>query len=459
MYQSALCRVVKCYLHVTKAGQNTACVGLSVALAACAYVRCFSCALLGTGLLSGAMAAIDDAAVLDKVESELKYQMDEAGVPLSIQLMAYRKGFDCIRVFAGIDETKAEVRKALKDELPLDYSADAESRRNMALLLAVWDACRLHLAVQEKNKTDAKMGVQARNVPSTEHAAMRLAVEKLYGKLKDKELPSKTFLAQKLEQVEDNAPQAEDLRDVTSLEDAEMEAYNALIDPSTFTLRIKPGRTTTTPPATPEELRMRHRRLGFAWEMVKTKHLSRSCLPDRCVDAFRELSDHVLGSHVAGLRAPGGHAPSWSMVLVYEGELRKAAYRYVRDGTSPDLHEALKRACNASEIMSTFFVVPFTLAGSERSGSMEFTSLALPPPESWWQRGSAKGKGKGKVNQVKKLIGKSYRTPDNKCICFWFNRKTGCQRADCKYEHVCQRCFEKHSYVNCPHVRRTGSDE
>ena len=105
---------------MTKAGQNTACVGLSVALAACAYVRCFSCALLGTGLLSGAMAGIDDAAVLDKVESELKYQMDEAGVPLPIQLMAYRKGFDCIRVFAGIDETKAEVRKALKDELPLD---------------------------------------------------------------------------------------------------------------------------------------------------------------------------------------------------------------------------------------------------------------------------------------------------------------------------------------------------
>ena len=189
-----------------------------------------------------AMTAADDAAVLAKVESELKYQMDEAGVPLP--------GFDCVRVFAGIDETKAEVRQALKVELPLDYSADAESRRNMALLLAVWDACRLHLAVQEKNKTDAKLGVQARNVPSTEHAAMRMAVEKLYGKLKDKELPSKTFLAQELEQVEENAPQAEDLRDVTSLEDAEMEAYNALIDPSTFTLRIKPGRTTTTPPGT-----------------------------------------------------------------------------------------------------------------------------------------------------------------------------------------------------------------
>ena len=417
--------------------------------------------LLSPARFCGAMPGADDAAVLAKVESELKFQMDEAGVPLPIQLLAYRKGFDCIRVFAGIDETKAEVRKALKDELPLDYSADAESRRNMALLLAVWDACRLHLAAQEKNKTDAKLGVQARNVPSTEHAAMRTAVEKIYGKLKDKELPSKMFLARKLEQVEDNAPHAEDLRDVTSLEDAEMEAYNALIDPSTFALRIKPGRTTTTPPANPEELRMRHRRLGFAWEMVKSKHLSRSWLPDRCVDAFRELSDHVLGPHVAGLRTPGGQSPSWSMVLVYESELRKAAYRYVRDGISADLHEALKRACAAPEIMSTFFVVPFTLAGCEQAGNAESNPIPLVPPsaEIAWQRVGKSGKGKGKGNQVKKIIGKSYRTPDNKCICFWFNRKSGCQREGCKYEHVCQRCFEKHAYVNCPHVRRAAADE
>ena len=93
----------------------------------------------------------------------------------------------------------------------------------MALLLAVWDACRLHLAEME-----------------------------------------------------------------------EMEAYNALIHPSTFTLRIKTGRKTTTPPATPEELQMRHRRLGLAWEMV-SKHLSQSWLPDRCVDAFRELADQEHG--------------------------------------------------------------------------------------------------------------------------------------------------------------------
>ena len=47
---------------------------------------------------------------------------------------------------------------------------------------------------------------------------------------------------------------------------------------------------------------------------------------------------------------------------------------------------------------------------------MEPMSLAMPAPETWWQRGGGKGKGKGKASQAKKIIGKSYRTPDNKCI-------------------------------------------
>ena len=68
-----------------------------------------SCVPWQVPLSSCAMAAADDASILAQVESELKFQMDEAAVPLPIQLLAYRNGFDCIRVFASIDETKAEV--------------------------------------------------------------------------------------------------------------------------------------------------------------------------------------------------------------------------------------------------------------------------------------------------------------------------------------------------------------
>ena len=144
---------------------------------------------------------------------------------------------------------------------------------------------------------------------------MRSAVASFHGALSDKELPSKSLLARKLEQAEDNSPHVEDLRDVTSVEDAEAESYAAVIDPSSAScLCFKPGCTLTTPPCTPEELRLRRRHIGLAWHMVRTKHATRSWLLESVVDSFR-LSDHVLGDRVAGLRAEDGRAPKWSLVL------------------------------------------------------------------------------------------------------------------------------------------------
>ena len=257
-----------------------------------------------------------DLDILAKVDSELKFLMDDAAVPTDIQLLVYKCGYDSTRIFVVLDESKEAVRQALKSELPLDYTANPENRRNMALLLGVWDACRLHLSTQEKQKSEAKLGVGTRLVPTTEHASMRVAVESNHGKLCDRETPSKSLLAQKLEQVEDNCPEAEDLREVTSVEDCRKEAYSALIaDPVSNTVRFKPGKAMTTPPTSPEELRLRHRRIGLAWEMTKSRHTNRAWLPERCVDAFRKLSDHVLGSKIAGLRLANGQMPPWNIVL------------------------------------------------------------------------------------------------------------------------------------------------
>ena len=69
-------------------------------------------------------------------------------------------------------------------------------------------------------------------------------MEAKHGRLKDREAPSKGMIASKLEQVEDGAPIAEDLREVASFADSEVEAYNAIIDPSMGFLRIRPGKTT-----------------------------------------------------------------------------------------------------------------------------------------------------------------------------------------------------------------------
>ena len=361
------------------------------------------------------MSTSTDEEMFKSVESELKFLMDEASVPRDIQKLVYSKGFTSVRIFAGIEESKGEVRKMLASLLPLDYAASAENCKHMALLLSTWDAARLQLSIHEKNKAESKLGVQARLVQSTEQASMTAAGE----------LPSKSLLAAKLEQVEENAPYPEDLRDVTSVEDAATEAYDAIIDPASSVLKIKPGRTMTTPPKTPEELRRRDRRIGLAWEMVRSKHMNRSWLPERCTDAFRKLSGHVLGPRLADLRAGDGRAPAWSLVLQYEAELRKQAYKCVRDGEAADLASALAMACKAPDIMNNFFIVPFTMQAY--APPLEVEAVVSN------SAGGGKGKGKGAgKNGILKSISKKGQS-NRKNVCFAYNRKKGMRQVGLPY--------------------------
>ena len=175
---------------------------------------------------------------------------------------------------------------------------------------------------------------------------MRVAVEAVLGKLKDKEVPSRSLLASKLEQIESNQPIVENLQEVASLEDSELETYSAVIDPATNVLKVKPGKTLTSLPQTPEELRLRHRRIGLSWDFLATKHSSRVWLSKNLTDTLRRFSDYVLGPQVAGLVTGDGRKPTWSLILQFEHEARKAAYKWLRDGEVTTLDAALpKRAC------------------------------------------------------------------------------------------------------------------
>ena len=250
-------------------------------------------------------------------------------------------------------------------------SANLAMRKDVALLVSVWESTQC--SYQEKNKQEARLRGQLRLVQTTEYAAMRSAVEQTLGRLKDKEAPSKSLVAAKLEQVEDGAPIAEDLREATSFEDAEVEAYSAVIDPGSNTLKIRPGKCSTTPPRTPEELRLRRRRLGLAWAFIRTRHSNRKWVPATVVEAFRKFSDYVLGNTVAGLCGVEGLRPTWPLILSYELELRKAAYRFVRDGLCNCIGEALEKACETPALYSVHFVTPM------QPGKMEPAEDSFPP--------------------------------------------------------------------------------
>lgn len=389
------------------------------------------------------MAAASLEIILKKVEPALRYHMDEAGVSAETQKKVYEQGIVSLRTFAGLEEDRKAVRTVLQSDFGLDPAGNLALRSDVALLLCVWESARTQLSVQEKNRQESKLGMQQRIVQPSDYATMRSAVEAKHGRLKDREAPSKGMIASKLEQVEDGAPIAEDLREVTSFADSEVEAYNAIIDPSMGFLRIRPGKTTTTPPSTPEELRLRHRRIGLAWDFVKARHTTRAWLPTSSVDTFRKLSDYVLGASVAGLRAADQRSPTWSLVLTYELELRKAAYRFVRDGDCACIDSAIEKAMDSPKLLTEHFVVPFTLGKS-------FSPASGSPAHE-------KGFGKGKqMPSWDRQWGKSSMTPEGKPICFKF-QKGRCSDKACRFAHACQRCFGRHPFTQCRFKKEAGN--
>ena len=394
------------------------------------------------------------AADLAKLSSDLLFILQEADVSLPNQARLGHLEVISVLLFAGLDETRVRVREALAADLPLDVEGNAANRLEMAKLLVAWEAAKLQAEATQRNRAEARLGTQQRLVQPSEHQAMRAAVERVLGTLRDKEVPAKQVIAAKLEMLESNTPTAVLLTEVASVEDAEVESFEAKIDPVTNTLKIKSGKHSVAAPSTPEDLRLRHRRIGLAWDMLATKHSNRVWLSANMTDCMRRFSDFILGTQVAGLVA-GSRVPSWSLVLAFELESRKAVCKWLRDGKVNTLADGYEKAISDVELLNRYFVIPFSLNTKETG----WAASNVPPPPALTDGAGRprKGNGKGKPkNQDTSTTakGKLTKATDGTPICWKFNRRGGCQDQNCRFLHICQRCQGKHPYYSCKHVKR-----
>ena len=304
---------------------------------------------------------------------------------------------------------------------------------------------------------------------------MRRVAEAKLGSLKGCEVPSKALIGLKLEQVEDNEPRVEDLREVSSLEDNETEALTGVIDSATGVFKVRKGSNSIALPSTPEGLRLRHRRIGLAWTFVASRHTNRKWLAGISVEDYRMLSDYILGARVAELttRAPGGEVVgrvSWGHVLEYDHEVRKLAYELVRSGSASTISEGLKAAMKDSEVRQLHLMDPMTMCGVFGAGrgsgrkhaadaeDFQASSQKVKRGESGWSQGGAGGKAKGKGKKGakgKKKGGLWQRTPTGALLCFAYNSAAGCP-GGCSMQHACQRCLGLHSTAHCPNSASAG---
>jgi hypothetical protein len=398
----------------------------------------------------------EKAAAMAAASSDLRFHFAELNIPEDVQAAIFHKGFVSLRLYSGLDETRVEVRAALQAEIGIVHTESNENRRTVALLLSAWEASRTQVEAEDKYRVECRVGLATKPVQVTELAAMKKVVEGHLGKLRDCEVPNKAFLATKLEQVEQNDPRLEDLRDVLCEEDQDIDLFAGVIEQGSGVLKIKTGKPQISIPKNPEELRLRHRIIAITWEMLSTKHRSRTWLPSRLVDECRKLSDYILSKHVAGQQIMTNHGvrtPAWQLVLAYDAEIRKRAYELVRDGTKADLCEALSCARASAETMNLYFLVPLTLQSANTS-NLSTTAASHLGGGGDSSAAPSKGQGKGakslgKQGKVVKNTKAKSKTEDGKRICYKFNNAAGC-KGECGYAHVCQKCFGPHPKKQCP---------
>ena len=93
---------------------------------------------------------------LDQAESDLKYLLSEVGVPEEVQAALYHRGFTSLRLFSGIDESRAEVRAAVNAEIGLDHTASNAERRYTALFLSAWETARTQQRSNDESRAEAR---------------------------------------------------------------------------------------------------------------------------------------------------------------------------------------------------------------------------------------------------------------------------------------------------------------
>ena len=296
---------------------------------------------------------------------------------------------------------------------------------------------------------------------------MKAAFETKWWKLEDVDVPARTFVEKRAEELEAGELRAECLTCVLNREQDDDDFLTPVWDQS-GNLRVKKSASSIPEPENPEALR---RRIGISFNALMflgLRHTNRSFIQNITPQLAPRYCEYLLGEHVWGLIAkdPNGYtisAPSWSLVLSYEAAIRKKAYRLMADGQG-DFSTCLRTAWLDATTKERSFTTPMAIAASTgyKSVDVQYGHNKRAAQHSSgsmgkFQKGNkgaakgGKGKGKGKGKKGKNTTACAQMTPDGQRICYSFNNaQVRCGKQDkCSFLHVCGICFQKHPMYQC----------
>lgn len=414
------------------------------------------------------------AAAMLKGSSELKFLFGKEEVPDVLQAKFFHIGIVSVAKFAALVKNADDLRKVLKDNMEIDVDADLAHRVIAASVLVAFERASQRSSKLAEFEAELEVRRLPKPLENSEYLAMKAAWESKYWKLEDIDLPGRTYLERRLEELESGDLRAEPLQLVLSREGDDLDYLQPMWDTSGL-LKVRKQGATVPEPTNPEQLR-RRLALSFTGIMFMAfRHTNRLTIQGVTPQLVQSYCEYLLGEYVWGLVAKDAEGrtistPSWDLVLAYDLAIRRKTFRLMADGKG-DFTDSLKLAMDDPTTKERHFTTPMAISAVARNkggGAVMSYSNHVEHEVFFEQKGSpgkgnskkkgsgrqggSKGKGGGKAKgSSSKGSGKgANQTPDGRSICFNYNNaEIRCRRPDCRFLHVCTKCFQRHPAYQC----------
>ena len=408
-------------------------------------------------------------------EDALSFIWNDGDADVESQFAMVWAGYRTVRKFVSLEDSKALVRKACKDDIGITDPSQ------VGAMVACWDTAQRADENEKSQKLLAANTNAPRPMPMNEFTLMKKALERALGvpedqSLSDSQIPHPTqFFNHKLEEVEKGFPVATPLDEIMFTGEPDTGGITEVGADSAGMMRMMFKKVKGTTARTEEEYRAKMKLEGAAWQMLSSKFLSRPWLKAIARSDFVSFSEWILGEDVFIIKmgTPQGErrikAP-WNILMNFEISARQAAFKHINE-RGHTMKVALNMVQGDADLRLRNFTTPLTMHLADKSKNN------TPPPQNlWYERPTkyhkgdkGKGKGKGNKDRDQKGKGKGKSKDQNPLklhkvggreICYTYNAGKKCE-GGCNRLHVCQfkPCAEKgekHPMSICEKAQAAG---
>ena len=167
-------------------------------------------------LMAITVQAADKESMLAKAGADLRFLFDRKGVDEDFAVKLYSIGITSVELFAVFAKDQADLEAILKTHFEVDTN-DITARVVASKIVVTWLAAKTRAQKQSDQDGDCEVRRVPKDIPVTAVNATNDAFEKKYWVLEETQMPARSYLERKLDEIEKDDLRAESLEEVVSM--------------------------------------------------------------------------------------------------------------------------------------------------------------------------------------------------------------------------------------------------